>query len=132
MRRIAAVGMMLILAGMHTGCFESVTEAPLEIPGTEIMAPQGLVAQVGDGTVTISWRAVESAQRYRVYRSIDTANLFERFAERTDTFYVDTDVQNGRFYFYAISSISASGLEGKRSPDIVVSPAVYAISINGR
>jgi fibronectin type 3 domain-containing protein len=131
MRRIAVVGMMLILAGMQSGCFESVTEAPLEIPGGEIMAPQGLSALVGDGVVTISWRAVEGAQRYRVYRSADTGGLFDRIAETADTFCVDTDVQNGRFYFYAVSSVSTKKLEGKRSVEIVVSPAVYAISIDG-
>jgi fibronectin type 3 domain-containing protein len=131
MRRIAAAGMMLILAGLQTGCFESVTEAPLEIPGDEIMAPQGLAALVGDGTVTISWGAVDGAQRYRVYRSVDTGGLFERLAETTDTSCVDADVQNGRLYFYAVSSVSAKRLEGKRSVEIVASPAVYAISING-
>jgi fibronectin type 3 domain-containing protein len=131
MRRIAAVGMMLVLAGMQIGCFENVTEAPLEIPGDEIMAPQGLVALVGDGTVTIGWRAVAGAQRYRVYRSVDTGDLFERLAETADTSWVDVDVQNGRFYFYAVSSVSAKKLEGNRSVEIVASPAVYAISING-
>ncbi|MFA4948616.1 MAG: fibronectin type III domain-containing protein [Candidatus Krumholzibacteriia bacterium] len=130
MRRIAAVGMMLILAGMQTGCFESVTEAPLEIPGDAIMAPQGLFARVGDGTVTIGWQAVESAQRYRVYRSVDTGDLFERLAETADTSCVDADVQNGRFYFYAVSSVDAKRLEGTRSVEIIASPAVYAISIN--
>lgn len=130
MKRIAAVGMMLVLAGMQAGCFESVTEAPLEIPGEEIPAPQGLVARVGDGTVTISWRAAAGAQRYRVYRSIDTGALFERIGETADTSHVDLDVQNGRFYFYAVSSVSAKRLEGKRSAEIVASPAIYAVSID--
>ena len=83
MRRIAAVGMMLILAGMQAGCFESVTEAPLEIPGSEITRPRkGSSPRSGTAPVTIGWRAVEGAQRYRVYRSVDAADRFERSRKR--------------------------------------------------
>jgi len=72
MRRIAAFGMMLILAGIQPGCFESVTEAPLELAASTIAAPEGLHADVGDGMVTIGWRTVEGARRYRVYRAVDS------------------------------------------------------------
>ena len=131
MRRIAAVGMMLILAGIQAGCFESVTEAPLELSLSDIAPPEGLNARVGNATVTIGWRRVEGARRYRVYRSADATDRIERVAETSDTAYVDTDVQNGRLYFYAVSSVSSDGLEGARSVEIGASPAPYAVVING-
>jgi len=131
MKRIAAFGMMLILAGIQAGCFESVTEAPLELAESDIAPPQGLNARVADGTVTIDWRPVEGARRYRVYRSVDGTDRIERVAETSDTAYVDTDVQNGRLYFYAVSSVSTKNLEGARSVEIAASPAIYAIVING-
>jgi fibronectin type 3 domain-containing protein len=131
MRRIAVVGAVLILAGMQHACFESVTEAPLEIPGNALRAPQWLSAGVGDGTVTIDWRSVEGARRYRVYRSVDTRDGLERVAETADTTYRDTNVRNGRVYFYAVSSVGAQGLESERSYVIDASPAIYAVAING-
>lgn len=131
MRRIAAFGLMLILAVIQAGCFESVTEAPLELAGSDIAPPPGLNARVGDGTVTIAWRSVEGARRYRVYRSVDGTDRIERVAETSDTAYVDTDVQNGRLYFYAVSSVNTEDLEGARSVEIAASPAIYAIVING-
>jgi hypothetical protein len=131
MRRIAAVGMMLILAGIQAGCFESVTEAPLELSLSNIAPPEGLNARVGNATVTIGWRPVGGARRYRVYRSADATDRIVRVAETSDTSYVDTDVQNGRLYFYAVSSVSSDGLEGARSVEIGASPALYAVVING-
>jgi fibronectin type 3 domain-containing protein len=131
MRRIAVFGMVLILAGMQTACFESVTEAPLELSVSDIAPPEGLTARVANVAVTIEWRSVEGARRYRVYRSVDDESRFERVSETSDTSYVDTDVQNGRLYFYAVSSVSSSNLEGARSVDIAASPALYAVIIDG-
>ena len=131
MRKIALGIMIGMLASIQWGCLEGVTEAPLAIPGEGIEAPGGLSARVGDGSITLVWLAVEGAGSYRVYRSVDTADGFERLAETADTAYVDTDVQNGRIYFYAVSAMSADRLEGKRSVHIVAAPAVYAVSING-
>ena len=131
MRRIVLGIMMGILASIQWGCLEGVTEAPLAIPGEGIEAPRGLSARAGDATITLGWRAVEGAGAYRVYRSVDTSDRFERLAETADTAYVDTDVQNGRIYFYAVSAMSAERFEGKRSVEIVAAPAVYAVAING-
>jgi fibronectin type 3 domain-containing protein len=131
MRRIAAIGAVLILAAIQHACFESVTEAPLEIPGDALRAPQRLYAGVGDGVVTIEWWAVQGARRYRVYRSADSRDGMERVFETTDTTYVDTNVRNGRVYFYAVSSVSAQGLESERSDVIDATPAIYAVVVNG-
>lgn len=131
MRRMAAFGMVLILAGIQPGCFESVTEAPLELSASDIAPPQGLHADVDDGVVTIAWRPVERARRYRVYRAVDGPEIFARVAETADTVYADTDVQNGRFYYYALSSVGSDNLEGARSVDVAASPAIYWIAVNG-
>jgi fibronectin type 3 domain-containing protein len=130
MRRRAAAAVVLILAAMQYGCFESVTEAPLEIPGDALRAPQRLSAAVGDGVVTIEWWAAQGARRYRIYRSADTMDGMERVFETADTTYVDTNVRNGRIYFYAVSSVSAQGLESERSDVLDATPAIYAVVVN--
>jgi fibronectin type 3 domain-containing protein len=130
MRKIALGIIMGMLASIHWGCLEGVTESPLAIP-EGIEAPEGLSARAGDGSITLGWLAVEGAGAYRVYRSIDAPGSFERLAETVDTAYVDTDAQNGRICFYAVSSVSADRLEGKRSIYIAAAAAVYAVSING-
>jgi fibronectin type 3 domain-containing protein len=131
MKRVLPGIMIGLLAGIQWGCLEGVTEAPLAIPGEGIEAPRGLAARAGDGTITLEWHSVEGAPAYRIYRSVDSADRFERIDETADTSYVDTYVQNGRLYYYAVSALSASKLEGKRSIEIVASPAVYAVTING-
>jgi fibronectin type 3 domain-containing protein len=66
-----------------------------------------------------------------VYRAVDSPDAFARVTETADTVYEDTDVQNGRFYYYAVSSVNSKNLEGARSVDIAAAPAVYAIAVNG-
>jgi fibronectin type 3 domain-containing protein len=113
------------------GCLENVTEVPLTIPGEAIGAPEGLTAAVGDAMVTLAWGPVDGAVSYRVYRAIDTADRFERLAETADTSFVDSDVQDGRLYYYAVSAVSSGKLEGRRSTQIYASPAAYAVLIDG-
>jgi len=130
--RVILIGiMLLILAGIQWGCLEDITEAPLVIPGAGIEAPQGLFVHVADGAITLGWHKVENADSYRIYRSIDAADRFERLAEAADTAYVDTDVQNGRVYFYSVCALSADGIEGKWSNEIFAAPAIYGVLING-
>ena len=113
------------------GCFEDIDEAPLVLPSETVPAPHGLAARVGDRTVTLSWEPVEGAVGYRVYRSVDVSGNGSLLASPADTFCVDADVQNGRSYFYSVSTVGAQRLEGERSAEIMASPALFGVMIEG-
>jgi len=119
------------LVGVHPGCFDEIAEAPLSLPTEEIAAPEGLAAGVGNARVTLTWNAVVGASGYRIYRAADAPGSPVRLAEAAATGYVDADVQNGRSYYYSVSSLDADGLEGGRSPEILAVPSLYSVLING-
>jgi fibronectin type 3 domain-containing protein len=131
MRRILSTIMIGLLAGVLGGCLDSVTEVPMSISDKSIPAPTGLSARVADGMITIQWHPVENASAYRVYRSVDVEGRSEFLSDVADTIYVDSDVQNGRTYYYAVAAVLESKLEGKLSEEIYAIPAIYSILING-
>jgi len=76
-------------------------------------APTGLTAAGVDGQVQLTWNAVSGAAGYRVYRSPVTGGgytaLFD--APLAGTNYTDTDVVNGRTYYYVVTALDALGNE---------------------
>jgi fibronectin type 3 domain-containing protein len=131
MRRIVPVLMIWMLASILGGCLDRATEVPLSVSNEAVPAPEGLSARVGDGRITLHWHAVAGVSVYRVYRSVDAAGNSQRLAEAADTSYVDTNVMNGRLYYYSVAGLDEDRLEGKRCLEIYAIPAVYSIIING-
>jgi fibronectin type 3 domain-containing protein len=113
------------------GCLNDVEEVPLDTSGIDIAAPEALIARVSDGTVHLEWRSVADASTYRVYRAAVQPVNPTRIAETADTFYTDTDLINGRIYYYSVSAVTSEKLEGSRSESIAAVPSVYTILING-
>jgi len=112
------------------GCLENIEEVPLELPAQEIGIPSGLKAEVSDGSITVSWKPVEEASKYKVYRSSEERTDWTGIAETTDTSYTDDGLINGRVYLYSVSAVSSDGLEGGRSESISAIPTIYSILIN--
>jgi fibronectin type 3 domain-containing protein len=121
----------LLVSTIGFGCLSDIEEVPLVLSGTDIPSPEGLSARVSDGSVSLEWRAVAGVSAYRIYRASLQSLDPVRIAETADTFYTDTDLINGRIYYYSVSSVTADNLEGSRSEVIAAVPSVYAIMING-
>lgn len=131
MRRAILILMLVSTFGAINGCLNDVEEVPLDYSGVEIPAPEGLMARVADGTVELEWIAVATAARYRVYRTTIYSEKPTRVAETQDTTYTDTDLVNGRAYYYSVSTVTAENIEGPRSDAIVAVPSVHSVIING-
>ncbi len=84
-------------------------------------APQGVYSVTGDGEVTVYWNGIyeSDVESYLVYRSFDPVTNYQQIAEvaadnnpNLDLLlyhYVDTDVENGTTYYYAVASVDRSG-----------------------
>ncbi len=85
--------------------------------------PTGLTATPGDGLVTLSWSAVETATSYSVKRATTGAGPYLVLATGlTQTLYIDANLTNGQPYFYVVSASNASG-ESANSPAVSATPA---------
>jgi fibronectin type 3 domain-containing protein len=126
-----SMALILVLSVLAVGCLNDIEEASLELAGTEIAAPAGLTARVSDGTVHLEWRSVSGASSYRLYRATGQPLDPTRIAETADTSYTDSNLVNGRVYYYSVAAVTAGPLEGSPSDQITAVPSVYSILING-
>ena len=131
MKKGLAIVLLMLIFGSINGCLNDVEEVPLDYSDVDIPAPEGLMARVADGTVDVEWRQVPAAAMYRVYRTTIFSEDPTRVAETPDTNYTDTDLVNGRAYYYSVSTVNADNIEGRRSDAIVAIPSVHSIIING-
>jgi len=129
MRKYTAV--LMALSALALGCLNDIEEAPLELASTDIAAPPGLTARVSDGTVHLEWMPVPDAVSYRLYRAAVQPVGPVRIAETADTFYADSNLVNGRTYYYSVAAVVEGPLEGPQSDQIPAVPSVYSIMING-
>jgi hypothetical protein len=92
-------------------------------------APVGLVAEAGDGSVTLSWTANTEPDvvGYRVYRdgTLLTPSLV------TGTSYTDNGVQNGTVYTYTLTAVDTSGNESPASAEVRATPNEFVGDLNG-
>ena len=130
MKRMMALTISLVLLGSWFGCLDDIEEVPLDLESEALPAPGGISAQVSDGLIILTWHSVAGAGTYHLYRALEEGERPGRLAETADTSYIDSDVQNGRAYYYSVSSAGADGIEGDRSELITAVPTAYSIIIN--
>lgn len=95
-------------------------------------APTNLTLAVGDGNLSLSWDApAASVDKYLVYRADSVAVTFRLIDSTSVTSFVDYDVQNGIRYYYAVSTVSTSGIEGYKSRSVGGFPGLFSIRIAG-
>ncbi|HVP39819.1 MAG TPA: fibronectin type III domain-containing protein [Candidatus Saccharimonadales bacterium] len=117
--RLASVAILAGLIGLTaSGCHDN--RDSWQVPA----APRGVRSVTGDGRVTITWLAnTESDIRgYNVYWSPASGGgqgPYKRMGFTHDTFWVDTDVQNGVTYYYAVTAVNDAGMESELSADNV-------------
>jgi len=89
--------------------------------------PKGLKAEGGDGMVKLSWRSVEGASGYHLYRrSEDGRYGFDPLSPPVegDT-YVDKGLENGKTFCYVVRGVVLSqgvAIEGSSSQEVCATP----------
>jgi hypothetical protein len=90
---------------------------PHVISVTSLQPPNVFSAEGGDGKVKLSWNSVAGASGYSLYRSdaqdtgFELVNIYP--IESTD--FEDTQVENGKTYYYYITSVDDNGVESTAS-----------------
>ena len=125
---IRGIGILGILAAMifflpvHTSAEEVRPEAP------ELLE----ISSEGAGTITIRWKAVEGAEKYKIYRCKNQIDYSCMTVVSGDTLtYTDTAVTNGVAYQYTVSAV-VNGVEsstnyGLYGTSSFVMPTVYGV-----
>lgn len=90
---------------------------PVPTPPTVPAIPTGLKAVAGDGQVTLSWNAVESADVYQVYLNDANHKL-----DVQGTSYVVTGLTNGTTYNFRVSAHNSVGYGDWTDPAITGTP----------
>lgn len=98
---------------------------------TEIHTPQNITAKVSDKKVTLTWemKSIRNIAYYYIFRK-DTAESPMSFRDSSFTQqFIDSDIQNGRVYYFQISAVDSQGYEGKHSAIVSAIADVYSVSI---
>ena len=89
---------------------------------TEISAPENVKATAGEGTVTITWDAVQGAASYHVYWSKTAgAAAGGTMIEVTGTSYVHEKLIYLQDYYYCVCAVNSKG-EGSLSDEVTETP----------
>lgn len=94
-------------------------------------APVGLDASVADYSASVSWKATAGASTYRIYRG--TAKGSETYTAWSGTnSYTDSDSGvPGTTYFYKVSAVSSTGIEGPKSVEAVAAATTPVTETDG-
>lgn len=95
--------------------------------------PKGLKAVAGDGVVYLSWSKPEKEViGYWVYRALPDGD-YQRINSNTltETFYEDTGVVNGQFYWYTVTAVDTEGNESSQSEDVGATPNFRSSPLSG-
>jgi hypothetical protein len=113
------LAIVAILALWLAGCEDETTRYIVEDnpPST----PQGVYSITGDESVFVIWLSVRDSDLdfYRVWRSLDDS-VYKVIASTEDTTFLDTDLDNGTTYYYAVSAVDKAGQESALSFDQLV------------
>lgn len=98
--------------------------------------PTNLSAAVGNRSVTLSWSlpdsdTVSDVRIYRIYKQTtldEPASVADSSTTSPKTL---IDLTNGRTILLSVSAVLETGLEGKRSAEVEVSPALAVVAIDG-
>jgi len=99
--------------GGYNYLFDTTTAGTVKlIVATTIPAPlppNNLTATASNALVTLNWSASATATNYNVKRSTTSGSGYAPIASLAGTNYSDTQVTNGRTYFYVVSASNAGG-----------------------
>ena len=109
--------LLAVLCAGISGCYIDTDDTDREPPAI----PRGVRTITGDEQVVVEWypNGEFDLAGYRIWRGRDDTNFNDLLVEvpENTTFYTDTDVQNGRTYYYAVSAYDTEGNESDLSPE---------------
>jgi len=111
------VGFTPQTGGSASGALTFVSNAS-NPPGPEPLTGTGVMPTY---TVSLSWNSGADVVGYNVYRSTAVNGTYSKInsALNTNTAYTDGSVTSGQTYYYAATSVNASGMEsGKSTPPV--------------
>ncbi|MCD6097713.1 hypothetical protein J7K18_02355 [bacterium] len=80
--------------------------------------PTNVHSVTGDNRVYLYWTPC-GAWSYRVYRGYSETGYYYLIGETLSSYFIDFSAENGKTYYYAVSSVSWSGVESELSDDLV-------------
>jgi hypothetical protein len=89
------------------------------------VAPTGLAAVAGSGSVALSWSASPTATSYYVKRSTMSGAGYINIATNASLGWTNTGLANGTMYYFVVSGVNAGG-EGTNSLEVSARPTSFA------
>jgi fibronectin type 3 domain-containing protein len=98
---------LVVVAGMSALGFYFYPTLSRQSPGTP-----------GQHTVTLIWNAPARATSYNIYRRAYKTDTLAKIGTSNKTSYIDSTVQPGFRYAYAVSAVDAKGREGAKTQEV--------------
>ncbi len=95
------------VATTNISTFDSISSPGLPVPLP--LAPAGLVATVGNGSIGLSWKAVANATSYNIKRTTTSGGPYATIGTATTPVYIDGTALNDTVYYYIITAVNPSG-----------------------
>lgn len=130
-RRVTFAVLIALLGGLWAACDDRPT--PFSPPSDDLFppSPENVRAGVGDGQIELRWEIEDSTKvkRYRIYRRLENDDRPLLIDSVQVRYYVDSNLVNGKTYFYRITSVNPDGFEGRPSEEVSVAPNIYDMLI---
>jgi len=116
MKKAAIILVAMVLGIALVGCEDDHDVVYVDVDNPPA-PPQGVFSVTGDEQVSLYWLPVreDDVDYYRVWWSDELDGLYEAFGTTEDLYYVDTDVDNGTTYYYAVTAVDLGGNESELS-----------------
>ncbi len=109
----------------NLGTGQGIELVPIFFPA----APKTVLIIPAKGRVDLSWPASAGAVRYNVKRALAAGGPYTNLASPTTTSYRDDKVENGKSYYYVVSTVNALG-ESQNSAEVSARPGAFVAAIN--
>lgn len=103
--------------------FDGAAAGPASFTWESPPAPPALRAEAGDRQAVLAWTPSEGAARVRVYLDSDTGSRLIGDVPAAAGRQTAVALENGRAYRFVARAVSAGGVEGPSSPEVVATPA---------
>ena len=111
MARTWILAMVLAVATVTIGCDRK--ERIIDVGGGAPHTVEDVYSVTGDEQVAVYWRENQESDidHYRIYRNSSATGTFTLIGEANHPPFIDTNVNNGQTYFYAVSAVDNDGRE---------------------
>jgi hypothetical protein len=94
-------------------------------------SPTNLNTKVADRTLLLTWTDNDTSIAFhRIYQADSLYGDYEVFDSAEVTSYTATDLYNGRYYFYKVTSVNSDGVESNLSAAVYAVPNLFSMIIN--